>query len=204
MSLIKVQKLLQEEALPATVVHEFTCRVAETLLLQERAAGREPDPRCWGAVAAKRAWLRSELSDDGLDVACEAAGWVQPKYLGYEWDLAHKAAFAAVWAADRPERTKNPAARLNWAALEAARCAASYFAWHSWGDSWQKAKETSKRAFAVNKDSYLGAFIDQSRFAEAQTAWAKRAAREAAQRAGWAAVYEILSTCIPASARPAP
>lgn len=57
----------------STTLHEFACETAERLLLAERAAGREPDPRSWAAVAAKRAWLRGELDDTALDAARSAA-----------------------------------------------------------------------------------------------------------------------------------
>ena len=189
----RLQVVLREGMLPATTLHVFICRAAETLLLQERAAGREPDPRSWEAIAAKRAWLRGELSDEKLEAAYDAAGWVQPQYLGHEWNLAHKAAWAAVWAADcpSPERVKSPSARLSLAASEVARCAASYFARLAHEDAREKAKEMSRGVHAVSPDSRWAIF-DSSDLAEAQAAWVEKATHQIAARAGDEAVCKIL------------
>lgn len=45
---------------------EFACRIADTCLWSERKAGREPDLRSWGAIDAKRSWLRGEIPDATL------------------------------------------------------------------------------------------------------------------------------------------
>jgi len=81
-------------------LHEFACWCAERALLRERDAGREPDPRSWDAVEAKRAWLRGEIDDKALAAAAYAA-----------WATA-AAARAAVYAA-----------------VDAARAAARDAAW---------------------------------------------------------------------------
>ena len=82
----KLWVLLREEIIPAEVLHELACKFAERPLLRERDAGREPDPRSWKAIEAKRAWLRGEINDEELEVARSAA-----------WD----AAWAATWSAAR-------------------------------------------------------------------------------------------------------
>jgi hypothetical protein len=58
-------------------LHEFACWCAGQALLKEREAGREPDPRSWAAVEAKRKWLRGEITDKELTAtgaAWDAAG----------------------------------------------------------------------------------------------------------------------------------
>jgi len=67
-------------------LHEFACWCAERALLRERDAGREPDPRSWDAVEAKRAWLRGEIDDKALAAAADAAA-----------AAARDAAWAAAW-----------------------------------------------------------------------------------------------------------
>lgn len=92
-----------------TTLHEFACWCAEQALEQERAAGREPDPRSWAAIKTKRAWLRGEC-DDATLVAARAA--------------AADAAWAAAWAA--AEAAARAAARAAaWAAAAAAWAAAA-------------------------------------------------------------------------------
>lgn len=53
--------------------HEAACRFAEVALWNERRAGREPDPRSWAAIDAKRAWLQGKISDADLYTALCAA-----------------------------------------------------------------------------------------------------------------------------------
>lgn len=55
------------------VLHEFAVWCAERALERERAAGREPDPRSWAALDAKRRWLRGEISDEDLARIASAA-----------------------------------------------------------------------------------------------------------------------------------
>jgi len=83
-------------------LHEFACWCAEQALLRERAAGREPDPRCWEAIEAKRRWLRGEITDSDL-AAARVAAWEAA--LETTLEAAHEAARAAKqaasWAAAR-------------------------------------------------------------------------------------------------------
>lgn len=66
--------VLREAVLPARILQEFACRVAEQNLQIERAAGREPDPRSWAAPQAKRAWLNKQITTNVLRSAWTAAG----------------------------------------------------------------------------------------------------------------------------------
>jgi hypothetical protein len=72
-----------------TVLHEFACWCAEQALLRERERGKEPDPRSWAAIEAKRRWLRKEITDKELDAA-RAAAWVAA--WAAAWDAARAAA----------------------------------------------------------------------------------------------------------------
>ena len=54
----------------APVLHGFACRCAEDAL----SVAGTPDPRSVAAIAAKRAWLRGEINDEGLAAAGAAAG----------------------------------------------------------------------------------------------------------------------------------
>ena len=76
--------VLREDLIPAPILHEFACRCAE----QGLAASGDPDPRSVAAIAAKRAWVRGEISDQALAAARAAA-----------WDAAEGAAQATAWYA---------------------------------------------------------------------------------------------------------
>jgi hypothetical protein len=73
--------LLREDCVPAPTLHEFACRVAEHALQSTGSA----DPRSVAAIAAKRSWVRGDISDQDLAAA---------------WDTASVAARAAASAAD--------------------------------------------------------------------------------------------------------
>lgn len=83
--------------LPEPLVHEAACRYAEHALERERTEGREPDPRSWAAIEAKRLWLRGDISDDDLSVAESAAS----ASAGATASAAASAARASAWAAER-------------------------------------------------------------------------------------------------------
>ena len=129
-------------------LHEFACRCAERALEQERAAGREPDPRSWAVVAAKRAWLRGELDDAGLHAAWAAAyaareTAAQDAARAAAWDAARDAAARAAWDAARDAAARD-AARAAWAATsQAARAAASHAAWDA---AWDAARDAASKA----------------------------------------------------------
>lgn len=70
--------VLREELIDAPILHEFACRCAERALSHED----KPDPRSVAAIAAKRAWLRGEITDEELKAArygardaAQAAAW---------------------------------------------------------------------------------------------------------------------------------
>jgi hypothetical protein len=130
------------------VLHEFACWCAEQALLREREAGREPDPRSWAAIDAKRKWLRGEITDSELADAWDAAKDVA-------WEATRAAAGAAVgavaweatWDADREAawdiaRATAGAARA--AAWDAAREAAWDIAWAVARDvAWDATREAA-------------------------------------------------------------
>jgi hypothetical protein len=92
-------------AIDATMIlHEFACRCAEGAL----ALVKHPDPRSAAAIAAKRAWMRGEITDAqlaaaraaALDAAWYAAGAAaRAAALDAAWDAAWDAARAAAWDA---------------------------------------------------------------------------------------------------------
>src|SRR4030067_1815360 len=53
--------VLREQLITARELHELACRFAEHALENERAAGREPDPRSWAGIEAKRTGLRGAI-----------------------------------------------------------------------------------------------------------------------------------------------
>ena len=91
-------------------LHEFACLCAEDAL----KVAKVEDPLCFAAIAAKRAWLRGEITDSELYAARAAAR-------AAAMDAARVAAWDAAWDAARD------AARA--AARDAARDAAWDAAW---------------------------------------------------------------------------
>ena len=100
----KLWSVLREEFIPAHILHEFACVCAEYAL----SLIENPDPRSIKAIEVKRAWLRSEATDEELAAARNAA-----------WDATMAARFASgtAWAA-------RIASGADWAAaVDAARAA---------------------------------------------------------------------------------
>ena len=62
----KLWCLLHPEVIPESRLHELACQYAERALVRERAAGREPDPRSWAAIKAKRLWICGKIDDAEL------------------------------------------------------------------------------------------------------------------------------------------
>ncbi len=101
----KLWLVLRPELLDDAIMHEFACRCAEKAL----ASIENPDQRSVDAIAAKRKWMKGEITDAELNAA---------------WDAARDAAWAAAW--DAAEAAAWGAARdAAWAAAwDAARAAA--------------------------------------------------------------------------------
>jgi hypothetical protein len=83
------------------ILHEFACGCAEDAL----ALVAQPDARSVEAIAAKRKWLRGEITDEELDAAraaaldaARAAAW------DAAMDAASAAALAAAWDASAAAR----------------------------------------------------------------------------------------------------
>jgi hypothetical protein len=94
----------------APILHEFACWCAEGAL----RLVKNPDPRSVAAIAAKRAWLRGEITEKEL-AAARAAAWAAAEAAA--WAAAEAAARAAAWTA--AEAAARAAARA--AAWAAAR-----------------------------------------------------------------------------------
>lgn len=86
----------------------FACDAAESALLSERAAGRDPDPRSWEAIRVTRLWI---------DGKATGADW------NADWNAAWNAAGAArsaVWSAARSAARGSAAERAAWSAAWSA------------------------------------------------------------------------------------
>jgi len=94
----KLWAVLREELIDAPVLHEFACWCAEEgLKLIDN-----PDPRSTAAIAAKRAWMRKEISDEQLAAAWDAArAAAGDAARAAAWDAARAAARAAAGDAAR-------------------------------------------------------------------------------------------------------
>ena len=128
--------VLREEMVPAPILHEFACRIAEAALSQESMAGREPDPRSWAAIDAKRKWLRGEIGDKELHAAWEAArDVVREAVQEVAWTTARDIAWNAACAKNAWDAARGTAFSVAWnSAWNAARNA-------SWSAAWDAARE---------------------------------------------------------------
>ena len=95
----KLWAVLRPGLIPEPTLHELACRFAEAALSKERSAGREPDPRSWAAIEAKRAWLRGEATDEELRAARVAAEDVPEAAWAAAWTAAEAAGVAVMSAA---------------------------------------------------------------------------------------------------------
>ena len=131
----KMWSVLREEFIPAPVLHEFGCWCAEQAL----ALIDNPDPRSVAAIAAKRAWLQGEITDEQLAAARAAAR-------AAAWDAARDAAWNAARAAAR-DAARAAARDAAWAAArDAAWDAARAAAWNAargaaWNATWAAARD---------------------------------------------------------------
>jgi hypothetical protein len=107
----KLWGIFHEELIPPRQLWELTCQIAEAALNRERAAGREPDSRSWAAIAARRGWVRGEITNNELNAAFAAAfavareayaagsaAYVAAQVAYAMYDVAHEAAYAAARA----------------------------------------------------------------------------------------------------------
>jgi len=103
--------------------HEGACVFAERALVREREDGREPDPRSWAAIEAKRAWLRGEITDTELHAARGAASEAQEEKEAAEAEAEQVAdeAKAALRAAEAARNRASAAVCGTHAAESAAR-----------------------------------------------------------------------------------
>jgi hypothetical protein len=138
----KLWAVLRKELLPAHILHEFACICAEHALLREREAGREPDPRSWAAIEAKRKWMRREISDEALSEArTKARAAVRAAS-----NTATEAARAAVEAEAAVRVASNTATEAARAAVEAADATAAVWmaadaaAWAATRAAWAAAR----------------------------------------------------------------
>jgi hypothetical protein len=95
---------------PDRILREHACWCARQTLEAQRAAGREPDPRSWRAVAVAERFARGEATQDELDAAYADAS-------DAAWDAARAAASdaanEAAWNAARAARADARAAAWN-------------------------------------------------------------------------------------------
>ena len=134
----KLWSVLREEFLPAAHLHEFACRCAEYAL----TFVKEHDSRSIEAIAAKRAWVRGEITDEELkaarEAAREAAGADAGAAAHVAARVAARAARAAVW--------------------EAAGAAALYAAWDvAWAAAWEH--EADMLVELINEEVPAGSAI---------------------------------------------
>ena len=117
------------------LLHEFACTCAEDAL----ALVEQPDARSVTVIAAKRRWLRGEITDEELDAAEDAAWAAVGAAVG---SAAENAALAVARAASRDAagaaRAAEDASRAAsrdaaWAARAAARSASRAAAWAAAG-----------------------------------------------------------------------
>ncbi len=105
------------------MIHEYACWSAEQSLAnyEKFAPG---DTRVRDAIAAKRKWLKGEITNDKLAIA-ESAAWSAAR------SVAWSAAWSVAWSAaeSAAESARSAARSVAWSAAESARSAAESAAW---------------------------------------------------------------------------
>jgi len=117
----------------------FACDVAESALLRERKAGREPDNRSWEAIRVTRLWLDGKATEAARSAARSAA---ESAARNAAWNAAESAAWSAAWNA--AWNAAESAARS--AAESAASRAASHAAWSAAERMFQKRIREARKA----------------------------------------------------------
>ena len=153
----KLWCVLREELIEPEKLHEFACACAERALSRVE----NPDPRSIAAIAAKRAWLRGEITDAELKLAEGAArAAASAAARDAAWAAARAAARAAAWAADRSAciSARNAARAAAWtadrSACISARNASSDAAWAAARDAARAvsyAARAAERAWQVEE-----------------------------------------------------
>jgi hypothetical protein len=95
----RIWAVLHPELIDVIDLHGLACDFAERSMLSERKACREPDPRLWAAIDAKRRWLAGEATDAELAAAREAAREAARVAARVAARAAEEAAARAAWAA---------------------------------------------------------------------------------------------------------
>ena len=136
----KLWCVLRGEVIDPKTLHGFACACAERALSRVE----NPDPRSVAAIAAKRAWLRGEITDVELKLA-EDAAWNAASAAA--WDAARDAARGAARAA-----ALDAALDAAWvAALDAAWVAARGAAWNAERAAAWNAARAAERAWQVEE-----------------------------------------------------
>jgi len=149
------------------LLHEFACLTAERALAQLAASGTTPDPESLAAIAAKRAWLRGEITSAALEAAREAT-WVAFTRTD---DTATKNIFRAAirassWSAARiaaRDTARASAWTAAWAAVRAAAGSAAGTA------AWVAASAASQAKVWSDPGAMIG---EEARAAARATTWA--------------------------------
>jgi hypothetical protein len=126
------------------VLHEFACWCAENVLQWLRNTGRKPGEQFWAAIAARRAWLRGEITTWDLYSAVHAAETIVMETAnseGFTWDIVYYT-WGTVFSATR--------ASPSMTCIDAAKTAASYAATalaggFSCGTAWEAAREAQRQ-----------------------------------------------------------
>jgi hypothetical protein len=124
----KLWVVLREDFIDDAILHEFACRCVEAVLpLFEKEFPDDKRPR--NAIAAKRKWLKGEITDKELTAASDAAwsAWATREAAAAR--AAASAAWGAAWGA-----AWDAARAAAWGAARAA-------AWDAaWGAAWDAAR----------------------------------------------------------------
>lgn len=111
----------------------FACDCAERALQREGEAGREPERRCWNAIAVARRFAHGEATSSELATASAAAwdaAYAADRAAAATWDAARDAAWAAATATACATACATDGAGATTAASAAAN-AASWAATHA-------------------------------------------------------------------------
>jgi hypothetical protein len=140
----RLKAVLDENLIPAPILREFACEVAERVL----ACVKDPDPRSTGAIMVTRKWLRGEATDEELYAAGKAARYAANDA---EWaaNAAEREARIAVGYEQGARNAVANAKVAHSAAMSAAHNAAYAAAWTAEPDAADAAREVVKGAVNI-------------------------------------------------------